>query len=114
MYRLHCLMPTTAQDRQCRSLVGQQLSLVGQQLTNRFLVTSPSAAILHTGDVRADPTFQLGLVRIPRLQEFIAPRFSARDGDSPPMRQLDRIYLDTSALYVQEVKAADYRLQVEK
>ncbi|CAK9779698.1 unnamed protein product [Cutaneotrichosporon oleaginosum] len=61
-------------------------------------------AILHTGDVRADLTFRQALRRCPQLQAFFpsAPKHPASD-DFPATRQLDRIYLDTSALHATKV-----------
>lgn len=67
-------------------------------LTFRFLITSPKAAVLHTGDVRADRTFLRSLRRMPVLQQFFVPWYNT--GYDPYNSRLDRIYLDTSALYV--------------
>ncbi|TYJ54920.1 hypothetical protein B9479_004428 [Cryptococcus floricola] len=66
-----------------------------------FLITSPTKAVLHTGDVRADSRFIEYLKRHPALQEFLAPSSTyrhAKDGVGGGRRVLDRIYLDTAAM----------------
>lgn len=68
-------------------------------LTVRFLVTTSTKAILHTGDVRADKAFRQALRRVPQLQEFFTPSSTPSISSDPsPLRRLNRIYLDTSAL----------------
>ncbi|WVQ93754.1 hypothetical protein IAU59_000831 [Kwoniella sp. CBS 9459] len=67
-----------------------------------FLITSPSKAVLHTGDMRADKLFIHHLRREPALQQYLAPT-STHAGSSDSQhkagrRVLDRIYLDTSAM----------------
>ncbi|ODO02074.1 hypothetical protein L198_02805 [Cryptococcus wingfieldii CBS 7118] len=66
-----------------------------------FLITSPTIAVLHTGDVRADSRFIEYLKRHPALQQFLAPSSTyrhAKDGVGGGRRVLDRIYLDTAAM----------------
>lgn len=85
-------MPTTALGHRC-----ELAALVA--LTGRFLVQDGTKAILHTGDVRADNTFRQALRRSTQLQGFFPPssKPAVRSGLSAT-RQLNRIYLDTSAL----------------
>jgi DNA cross-link repair 1C protein len=63
---------------------------------DRFLVEGPDGAVLHTGDMRAEPTHLDKLVRHPRLKKYLAPtsRSSNRSGDI-----LTRIYLDTACTF---------------
>nr|XP_019014566.1 uncharacterized protein I206_00649 [Kwoniella pini CBS 10737]OCF53347.1 hypothetical protein I206_00649 [Kwoniella pini CBS 10737] len=65
-----------------------------------FLVTSPTRAILHTGDIRSDKLFMQSLRREPSLQPYLAPSstYSGSTGISSSRRILDRIYLDTGAI----------------
>ena len=63
-------------------------------------MTSPENAILHTGDVRADPLFIQSLRRNPALAPFIAPLAPGPVTTGGGRRVLDRIYLDTSAMSV--------------
>lgn len=73
------------------------------ELINRFLVTSPDKAILHTGDVRSDRVFMQALRRNPVVSEFIGPLSPTPESTTSThtrsgRRTLDRIYLDTSAM----------------
>lgn len=69
----------------------------------RFLVTSADKAILHTGDVRADHLFIQSLRRHPALAPFVASLIPGPVKSGGGRRVLDRIYLDTSAMYVQHI-----------
>ncbi|WWC85879.1 uncharacterized protein L201_000746 [Kwoniella dendrophila CBS 6074] len=66
-----------------------------------FLITSPTKAVLHTGDIRADKLFMQSLRREPMLHSFLAP-ISTYSGSTSSLgggrRVLDRIYLDTGAI----------------
>jgi DNA cross-link repair 1C protein len=63
----------------------------------RYLVDGPRGALLHTGDVRAEPHFLAALARNPHVQRFLAPPPGA-----PPNghvhRQLAAIHLDTACV----------------
>ncbi|WVW81880.1 hypothetical protein I302_103878 [Kwoniella bestiolae CBS 10118] len=66
-----------------------------------FLITSPTKAVLHTGDVRADKLFIQTLRREPAIQPSLAPssRYAGSTiGSGGGRRTLDRIYLDTGAI----------------
>ncbi|WWC58202.1 uncharacterized protein I303_100738 [Kwoniella dejecticola CBS 10117] len=65
-----------------------------------FLITSPTKAVLHTGDVRADKLFLQTLRREPALQPFLSPisTYSGSKSGGGGRRVLDRIYLDTGAI----------------
>ncbi|KAK6905298.1 hypothetical protein I204_05244 [Kwoniella mangroviensis CBS 8886] len=66
-----------------------------------FLITSPTKAVLHTGDIRADKLFIQTLGREPAIQPFLAPlstHAGSRRGVRGGRRILDRIYLDTGAI----------------
>jgi len=66
--------------------------------SSMFLIFSNDAAVLHTGDVRADSVFLAGLKRNPLVQPFLASqRRRAGTEANSNSRRLDRIYLDTSA-----------------
>jgi len=63
-----------------------------------FLIYSKEAAVLHTGDVRADSVLLASLKRNPLVQPFLgSARGRERTSANPNFRRLDRIYLDTSA-----------------
>lgn len=70
------------------------------QLTVRFLITTPEWSVLHTGDVRADESFMRNLQRTPVLQAYIPPAADLGTTTNTLRRRLDRIYIDTSALWV--------------
>jgi hypothetical protein len=66
--------------------------------SSMFLIYSSKAAVLHTGDVRADSVFLASLKRNPLVQPFLTnSRRRERAFADPNIRRLDRIYLDTSA-----------------
>jgi hypothetical protein len=71
-------------------------------LPSRFLVTSPTSAVLHTGDLRADAPFMKYLRDHPVLEPFIQDRGGFFDNGKrvhhEGKRRLDRIYLDTGML----------------
>jgi hypothetical protein len=104
----HFLMQITAQGPPC----GQPASTRRTWLTRRFLIRSRDKAVLHTGDVRADTTFIKSLRVNPALSEFVEP---ATVSPFPPAghwgkKTLDRIYLDTSAVYVSSCHLCRHRL----
>lgn len=69
---------------------------------SRFLIRSKDKAVLHTGDVRADSAFIQSLRVNPAVAEFVEPLSvypHARPDHDWGKRVLDRIYLDTGAVY---------------
>jgi hypothetical protein len=76
------------------------MQVVSDHTDARFLVVSPNKAILHTGDVRADQLFIQSIRRNPALAPFVAPLAPGPVKSGGGRRVLDRIYLDTSAMYV--------------
>ena len=65
----------------------------------RFLVEGPYGAILHTGDVRAEPWFINSLARNPLLQRFIPhPESTWPPAEGSPIQILEAIYIDTAML----------------
>lgn len=66
-----------------------------------FLVDGPYGAVLHTGDVRAEPWFVESLTRNPHLQQFIPlPQSIWPPPEGSPIRMLEAIYIDTAMLVV--------------
>ncbi|KLO11494.1 hypothetical protein SCHPADRAFT_891560 [Schizopora paradoxa] len=67
-----------------------------------FLIEGAKGAILHTGDVRAEPQFISALSRNPYVQRYIAPHqpfYPLKKGTHvSPLANLETIYLDTSCV----------------
>jgi DNA cross-link repair 1C protein len=60
----------------------------------RYLIEGPKGAVLHTGDVRAEPKLIESLRNHPALSAYITPN----DGDANQLKILEAIYLDTSCV----------------
>lgn len=78
---------------------------VGVQPCSRFLVEGAKGAVLHTGDLRAEPWFLESLKYNPFIQRYIdapaQPLCGSTRGlpyHSYPIPKLDTIYLDTACL----------------
>lgn len=69
-------------------------------IPSRFLIESDEHAVLHTGDIRADTPFLDALRNNPAVGQYIEPwaPLSVPGSGGAGCRQLDRIYLDTSAV----------------
>lgn len=68
---------------------------------SRYLVEGPEGAVLHTGDVRAEPVMLEQLARNPLIQKYIPDpfsRYTAPTKEDSPLRTLEAIYIDTAAL----------------
>jgi DNA cross-link repair 1C protein len=63
----------------------------------RYLIEGARGAVLHTGDVRAEPSFLAALSRNPFLQRYLAPPLGA-PFPSSVLKRLDAIYLDTACM----------------
>ncbi|KAI0081463.1 hypothetical protein K474DRAFT_1566449, partial [Panus rudis PR-1116 ss-1] len=63
-----------------------------------FLVEGAKGAVLHTGDLRAEPCFLESLTKNPFVQKYLAPT-----GNVPPSngvsQTLEAIYLDTACMF---------------
>ncbi|THH18358.1 hypothetical protein EW146_g2607 [Bondarzewia mesenterica] len=71
-----------------------------------FLVEGSHGAVLHTGDLRAEPWFLDNLSRNPILQPYLAPWTSVpslddkcNDSSSSVFKNLEAIYLDTACVW---------------
>jgi hypothetical protein len=102
-----CSMPTTVQVPPCTCGTDPPAPTTPThpRFPHRFLITSPTKAVLHTGDLRADAPFMRYLRGHPVLKPFIRDRggFFDAGSDGKPVhdggkRRLDRIYLDTGML----------------
>lgn len=72
------------------------------QRFHRFLIEGTKGAVLHTGDLRAEPVFLSSLSRNPFVQRYLAP-LSSSLSEPPqcldnPVQTLEAIYLDTACL----------------
>jgi hypothetical protein len=68
---------------------------------SRYLVEGPEGAVLHTGDVRAEPVMLGQLARNPLIQKYIPDPFSrypAPTEEDSPVETLEAIYIDTAAV----------------
>ena len=66
-----------------------------------FLVEGPSGALLHTGDVRAEPSFIENLARNPALQKYIPhPAAPWPAPPTAPVQTLEAIHIDTSYIFI--------------
>lgn len=68
---------------------------------SRYLVEGPEGAVLHTGDVRAEPVMLEQLARNPLIQKYIPDpfsRYTAPTKEDSPLKTLEAIYIDTVAL----------------
>ena len=70
----------------------------------RYLIEGNQGAVLHTGDIRCEPSFIEALKKHPLLLPYIRPRDDkgkgkgkGKEGDSPN-KQLEAIYLDTACM----------------
>jgi hypothetical protein len=106
-------MPITAQDQPCKPATSTTLSTADTSPVCRFLLTDPDTGttILHTGDVRPDRPFLDRLERHPAVMPYLAKIMGMdtvqRGTDADDVvsgvfktQRLERVYLDTSAVYV--------------
>jgi hypothetical protein len=85
-------MQITAPAQSCES----PLALLSSPPSNgnRFLVEGPSGAVLHTGDIRAEPGMIHDLSRNPHVQKYLGGQGRATDN-----HPLEAIYIDTASFF---------------
>jgi hypothetical protein len=65
----------------------------------RFLIEGSKGAVLHTGDVRAEPSMIYRLKTVQSLAKYIAPLHSTSSNALITYHPLEVIYIDTASFF---------------